>query len=413
MNDGGAAHIAFFSLPGHGHVNPALGVVEELTARGHRVSFAATDRFAGAVSEAGAELVRYESTMDGLPVKDDAAGRADRFGSGDLAAVLLDLLRETLAVLAPLDRAFAADRPDLVVYDDPSGWAARLVAARRGIPAVPYRTTFAAGPDWSLGRHRTDVDPAAPEIVRVYHGIARLLARLNVAIEPAELMAGSESGPALVFVPREFQFRGETFGEDVHFAGPCLARRAGDGDWSRAGGAGRDRPLVYVSLGTIHNDNAAFFRSCAEAFAGLPWDVVMAVGDQVGAEVLADVPAQVEVRRHVPQLRVLREADLFVTHGGMGSVMESLSFGVPMVAVPQMSEQRANADRVVELGLGVLLRRDRVSSEALRGAALEVLGGASYAERAGWMRGRIAASGGAPAAADFLESLVVRERVSR
>ncbi|WP_324847111.1 nucleotide disphospho-sugar-binding domain-containing protein [Streptomyces sp. CB02613] len=93
--------------------------------------------------------------------------------------------------------------------------------------------------------------------------------------------------------------------------------------------------------------------------------------------------------------------------------MESLSFGVPMVAVPQMSEQRANADRVVELGLGVLLRRDRVSSEALRGAALEVLGGASYAERAGWMRGRIAASGGAPAAADFLESLVVRERVSR
>ncbi|MET7606054.1 macrolide family glycosyltransferase [Streptomyces avermitilis] len=413
MSDGSPAHIAFFSLPGHGHVNPALGVVEELTARGHRVSFAATDRFAAAVAEAGAELVRYESTMDGLPVADDAADRADRFGSGDLAKVLLDLLRETLAVLGPLDRAFAADRPDLVVYDDPSGWAARLIAARRGIPALPYRTTFAAGADWSLARHRTDVDPTAPEIMRVFHGIARLLTRLNVAIEPAELMAGSESGPALVFVPREFQFRGETFGEDFHFVGPCLARRAVDGEWSRAGGVGRERPLVFVSLGTIHNDNVAFFQSCVDAFAGLPWDVVMAVGNQIDTAVLSGVPAHVEVRRHVPQLQVLREADLFVTHAGMGSVMESLSFGVPMVAIPQMSEQRANADRVVELGLGALLHRDRVTAQALREAARGVLGAPSYAERAGWMRERIAASGGAPAAADLLESLVAQMRVPR
>ncbi|MGW7026982.1 macrolide family glycosyltransferase [Streptomyces xanthophaeus] len=400
------AHIAFFALPGHGHVNPALGVVEELTARGHRVTFATTDRFATAVSGAGATVLRYESTMDGLPARDGAADRADRFGSDDLAVVLRDLLRETLAALTPLDRAFAADRPDLVVYDDPSGWAARLIAARRGIPAVPYRTTFAASTEWSLAARQTDVDPLDPGIVRVFHGIAKLLERLKVPIGPRELMTGSESGPALVFVPREFQFKGETFGEDVHFAGPCLARRASDGEWDRPEDATDGRPLVLVSLGTIHNDNTAFFQTCIDAFADLPWNIVMAVGNQITPTDLTDIPDHIDVRPHVPQLQILRHADLFITHAGMGSVMEALSFGVPMVAIPQMSEQRANADRLTELGLGQILHRDRLTPQTLRDTAHHVLTHTPYRDHAHTMRDHITHAGGAPAAADFLESLL-------
>ncbi|ATL27336.1 macrolide family glycosyltransferase [Streptomyces formicae] len=407
--EGRGAHIAFFSLPGSGHVNPTLGVVEELVARGHRVSFAVTERFAGAVEEAGARLVPYESTMDGLPAKDDPADRAERFGSDDLVRVLHDLLRETLAVLGPLDRFCAEDRPDLIVYDDPSGWGARIVAARRGIPALPYRTTFAAGEEWSLAEHHTDVDVSDPEIVRIYRGIAKLLARVGVRLQPQQLMSGSDKGPALVFVPRDFQYRAETFGDDFHFVGPCLARRASEGGWHRAGRPDAQRPLVLVSLGTIHNGDLSFYQRCVDAFADAEWDVVMAVGDQVDVDRLVGVPAHVEVRRHVPQLQVLREADLFVTHAGMGSVMEALSFGVPMVTVPQMAEQRANADRVVELGAGVLLHRNDVSAASLRAAARSVLDDAGFAERAGALRERVERSGGAGAAVDVIESLLAAE----
>ncbi|QTE03028.1 macrolide family glycosyltransferase [Streptomyces cyanogenus] len=404
--DSRPAHVAFFALPGHGHVNPALGVAAELTRRGHRVTFATTDRFATAAAATGAVPLRYESTMDGLPAKDSAADRPDRFGSDDLARVLRDLLRETVAVLGPLDRAFAQDRPDLVVYDDPSGWAARLIAARRGIPVLPYRTTFAAGAGWSLATHRTDVDPSHPEIMRVFHAVTTLLDRLKVPLGPKELMTGSESGPALVCIPREFQFRGETFGEDFHFVGPCWSERRFDGEWSRPGDGSGERPLVLVSLGTIHNDDVGFFQACVDAFAGLPWDVVMAVGDRVDPGVLSGVPAHVQVRAHVPQLRVLREADLFVTHAGMGSVMESLFFGVPMVAIPQMSEQRANADRLVGLGLGVMLHRREVTAASLREAARAVLADSSYGDRVRDMRGHVRRAGGAPAAADVIESLL-------
>ncbi|MFJ8085528.1 nucleotide disphospho-sugar-binding domain-containing protein, partial [Streptomyces sp. NPDC096205] len=162
-----------------------------------------------------------------------------------------------------------------------------------------------------------------------------------------------------------------------------------------------------------HNDDLGFFQTCVDAFAGLPWDVVMAVGDRVDPARLAGVPGHVEVRAHVPQLRVLREADLFVTHAGMGSVMESLSFGVPMVAIPQMSEQRANADRVVELGLGVMLHRSEVTADGLRRAALGVLSDSSFGARVQEMRGHIQRAGGAPAAADTIESVLVRAEVGR
>jgi MGT family glycosyltransferase len=76
---------------------------------------------------------------------------------------------------------------------------------------------------------------------------------------------------------------------------------------------------------------------------------VLAVGG-VDPAALGPIPPNVEVHAHVPQLAVLRRARVFVTPAGMGSTMESLYFGVPMVAVPQMAEQRVNADRVAEAG---------------------------------------------------------------
>ncbi|MET7606055.1 macrolide family glycosyltransferase [Streptomyces avermitilis] len=409
------SHIGFFNIPGTGHVNPTVGIVAELVDRGHRVSYAVPADQGAEVEKAGATLVPYESTMGRFRSTMTELEDNDRFTTGDFVQVLHGLVQETEALYPQLERVFADDRPDALIYDGLSGWTGRLLASSWGVPTVRSIPTLAANEHWSLGTdgEYADFEPDHPGLQAVYEDITAMLARVGSNSSAQEFFEGSESGPALVFVPREFQFRGETFGEDFHFVGPCWSERRFDGEWSRAGGVGRERPLVFVSLGTIHNDNVAFFQSCVDAFAGLPWDVVMAVGNQIDTAVLSGVPAHVEVRRHVPQLQVLREADLFVTHAGMGSVMESLSFGVPMVAIPQMSEQRANADRVVELGLGALLHRDRVTAQALREAARGVLGAPSYAERAGWMRERIAASGGAPAAADVVESLLTTAQAHR
>src|SRR5690606_4443087 len=103
------------------------------------------------------------------------------------------------------------------------------------------------------------------------------------------------------------------------------------------------------------NDVPDFFRMCFEALGDVGARVVLACGKRISDDALKSAPSSFVVARSVPQLDVLERASVFVTHGGMGSVMEALYFGVPMVVVPHNFEQGVTAKRVAELGLGVAL----------------------------------------------------------
>ncbi|MFJ3973821.1 glycosyltransferase, partial [Streptomyces sp. NPDC090021] len=74
-----------------------------------------------------------------------------------------------------------------------------------------------------------------------------------------------------------------------------------------------------------------------------------------------------------------------------------------IVAIPQMGEQRANADRVVELGLGTLLHRHRLTPDQLRSTVDATMHDPGIRARLAVMRERITATGGATAAADVIE----------
>ncbi|MBN1138578.1 MAG: glycosyl transferase, partial [Anaerolineae bacterium] len=79
------------------------------------------------------------------------------------------------------------------------------------------------------------------------------------------------------------------------------------------------------------------------------------------------------VRKHVPQLEILKRADLFVTHGGMNSVSEGLWYGVPLVVIPQGSDQYLVASRVEALKAGVALDKRRITPQALRQAVDSIM----------------------------------------
>jgi UDP:flavonoid glycosyltransferase YjiC (YdhE family) len=79
---------------------------------------------------------------------------------------------------------------------------------------------------------------------------------------------------------------------------------------------------------------------------------------------------------------------------------------VPLVAVPQMAEQRANADRIAELGLGTVLPPEAVTADTLWAAVEAVAGDGHVRERLAWMRAEMTAAGGAPAAADAVERIL-------
>jgi MGT family glycosyltransferase len=237
--------------------------------------------------------------------------------------------------------------------------------------------------------------------------IAAALARYQAELT-ADRLLGSDSGtPVIAYFPRAFQRRGDHFGAHVRFVGPCLPSRpawvppapAGPPAW-RPGRAG---PRVLVSLGTVFNRQPALFRRCIDAFAGLDCQVVAALGGMDAAD-LGPLPGNAQAHAYVPLTEVLPDADVLVGHGGMTSTMEALAHGVPIVALPQMPEQRINAERLAELGLGRHLEADRQTGEAVRETVAAVIGDGGVRPRLDWMRAQIGGAPGARAAAEVIEN---------
>ncbi|WP_433280203.1 macrolide family glycosyltransferase [Pseudonocardia xinjiangensis] len=383
----------FLPMPGLGHVNPTLAVATELVARGHQVTYLLPDQFRDTVAATGAELVEYTAPPFQPPKPGEAV-------EGHLAVLMQQLMATAEQVAPLLLDLYDRQRPDLVVGENFSIWGTLLVAARSA-RAVQLSASYPPGPHSPVTRRFPAAGNAGPPPVDTIR-LAAVADRYGVRVaDPASLIWG-HTLPTVVFMPAEFHPDHEALGAAVHFVGPALGRpEPADGfDLS----AWETTPGVYVSLGTAFNERKEFFQACLEAFAHSDRPVLVNHGRRLGAADFPDVPDNVVLASHVPQLRVLEHAAAFVTHGGMGSTMEAIFHGVPMVVVPQMVEQEATADRVAELGLGVQLDPADATPGALAKAVDTVVSDPAYRAACARMGALARAAGGAPAAADVLEA---------
>ncbi|MER6778553.1 MULTISPECIES: macrolide family glycosyltransferase [unclassified Streptomyces] len=377
-------HVAVFNVPMHGHVISTLAVVRELVSRGHRVSYAVTAEFADDVRAVGAVPVLYDAPDVGEAPEDMAVGVT--------GAVVVNV-----AALPQLEEAFGQDVPD-VVLSDVYAWAGPLLAARWGVPAVQLAPTHI--PYDGLVKEFFGLDDIAQ-----IPGFPELAGALDEFGVPGGVHALTLAPPrTIAFFPRSFQRLPQTVrAGEAHWVGPAISDRSFQGSWQRPDNG---KPVLYVSLGSQFNKRPEFYRSCLEAFDGLGWHVVMSVGAEVAAAGLGAVGDGFEVHASVPQLDVLASAAAFVTHGGMGSLMEALSLGVPVVVVPQMAEQRVNAAQVERLGVGRHLPREQATARALREAVQAVAADARVAGAVAGLRREIHEAGGAAAAADVVEKVL-------
>ncbi|MCK8681038.1 macrolide-inactivating glycosyltransferase [Streptomyces lichenis] len=392
------AHIAMFSIAAHGHVNPHLDVIRELVDRGHRVSFAVPASFAEQVAATGARPVPYTST---LPTDDDP----DAWGT-ELVENLEPFLADAIQALPQLADAFEGDRPDLVLHDTACA-AAPVLAHRWGVPALSLWPHMAP---WE-GYEEEVGDPMYAELRQSERGKAYYeryqgwLAEHGIDADPARFIGRPRK--AVVLIPRALQPNADRVDQSVYrFVGACQGERADQGGWQRPDGAEK---VLLVSLGSAFTKQPAFYRACVEAFGGLPgWHVVLQIGKHVDPAELGAVPGNIEVRTWVPQLAVLRQADAFITHAGMGGSQEGLTTGTPMVAVPQAADQFGNADMLVSLGVARRLDTEQATAEALRTAVLELVADPETARRAEAIRREMSEEGGTPRAADLVEAELPR-----
>jgi hypothetical protein len=170
-------------------------------------------------------------------------------------------------------------------------------------------------------------------------------------------------------------------------------------------------PLVLVAFGsllrhTVGVDGSPLAR-VVEALGTLPCTAVVALGDDDAvASWTGPRPANVQLTGFVAQRALLPRCDLFITHAGFGSLRESLTAGVPMLALPLHSEQPANARRLADLGVARTLDPATASPAEIASAARTLLTDPAYRAAAGDWQRRITALPDTSAMIHDLEALV-------
>ncbi|MGI5519980.1 macrolide family glycosyltransferase [Micromonospora sp. CA-259024] len=394
-------HIAFVSMPAFGHVNPSLPLVEELVSRGYRITYATGERFLPIVEAAGARGIPLN--LSGMPARPPSG---DEFTVDALVPMMEKFLREVRETFPPMLAHFEQDVPSAVCYDLTT-FPGRMLADKLGVldvSLIPYLASNEKFGLQDLMKHDSFA-PDNPKLMEYGKKIGMFAAEYGLDLAP-QAYGGDAATLNLVLVAKELQIAAESFDDRFVFLGPQLGRRLENEHWTPPADG---KPVMLITLGTIWSENAAFFRTCVEAFGDSEWHVVMAIGERTDPDEVGPTPENFEVFRFVPQLAVLRHARIFVSHAGMNGVMEALSFGVPIVGAPQQPEQDTNGRRVEELGLGRSLGMRAPDAETLRAAVRDVDGSAEIRANAARMQKTFEAYEGARVGADAIEAGLARK----
>lgn len=334
--------ILFINLPYHGHVIPTIGLVQELIKAGHQVTYLLPCDWEDKIAGSDADFLGYENSP-----KLDKQIRNAFFKAEEVIADF-----------------------DLLIYEQ-FFFVGKHLAEKHGRKCVRIFTAPATNKELM---HRF-ISSGGPMGIFRFPFIGRLWTqdcvkglgiRLKCRNWLDEILENSPDCN-LVYTLHSFQPYAHDFPEEkFHFIGPSVYDRREEEI------SALPKPVIYISIGTILKGGDRFFRACMEAFGSESVTVVLSVGNYDISK-LGSIPENFVVRNHVPQIAVLKQASLFITHGGMNSVSEAMVSGVPMVVIPFVSDQPVNAQQVAHLGLGRVLEYKAITADSLKETAFAVM----------------------------------------
>lgn len=334
--------ILFINLPYYGHVVPTIGLVQELVKQGCEVTYLIPFDWKDRIADSGAEFYGYQNHKQ-----------------------LSEQIKNAYAAADSIIEQF-----DFVIYEQFFFLGKHLAEKHH----KPVARVFTA-PVTNKRLMEEFIASKGPLSIFKHKWIARAFTKdiaKNIPMKTDNWLDEIIQNPPelnLVYTLREYQPYEEEFPDAQYkFLGPSIYERKTHGfDFVKS-----ERPVVYISLGTVIKGAVFFFQNCVDAFRGENLDVIISVGQKFDVRKLKNVPQNVHIYKSVPQLDVLKMADVFVTHGGMNSVSEALVYGTPMVAIPFVSDQPVNARRIEKLGVGKKLEYSAANKNTIKNTVLSV-----------------------------------------
>ncbi len=384
--------ILLTTQPAYGHFRPLLPLAEALRARGHDVQVATSRRFGPVVEAHGlpgepAGLDWLESDKSTIPdeLRAPQDSTLETFFAHQFVRMTAERMARDVAILAQ------QWRPDVIVRES-TEFGGALVGELLELPVVSVQV---ASPSLITPSVLAEVERAWNE------------ARAHLGLPPDPGLERLQSQPVVCFAPPDLH------DPDVSLPQGLTSFRADPpkGATLPTGmdGLGSQRPMVYVTLGTVFNDpeyELPFFPAVLDGLRDEAVDLVVTVGPNVDPTSLGDQPPSVHVAAYLPQRSVLERCSAVICHGGYGTLLDAIDAAVPLVVVPFGADQHINAASVERLGIGRVIKEEGLTPVTLREAVLALLAEPAWRRNIGQLRDQWHALPGPDAAAFLVERQV-------
>ena len=413
------ARLGIISPPVPGHLNPFIALALALRDRGHDAVFIQMADVGPRVRRAGLAFVPIgaaDHPEGSLAPSLEALGRLH--GRAALRHVVEAVSRTTAMFCREGVDALRDARVDGVLVDQTEPVGA-LLAERLGVPWItvcnallvnrepgvpPPFTPWMPSDAWPALLRNAIGYRAADFALRAVHQVL-LAQRRAWGLRDWRSMEASFSPLAqLSQQPAAFDFPRRSLPPTFHYCGPFrhAAMEQVPFDWARLDG----RPLVYGSLGTLQGSKRDVFSHFVEACRTLDVQLVLTHGGALPGDAVRVLEEGAVVVPYAPQEALLARAAAALTHAGLNTVLDALTYGVPLVAVPLAFEQPAIAARVVWTGCGRTVPLARLRARRLRVALQAVLEEPAYRAGADRLRRSVAEAGGAARAVSVIAQAV-------
>ncbi|CAI9762677.1 unnamed protein product [Fraxinus pennsylvanica] len=376
--------ILMFPWLAHGHVFPYLELAKKLSQKNFHIYFCSTAINLSSISKTieknfwdiSIELIELH-----LPSWPDLPPHyhTTKNVPPELMPKLLEAFQMSSSSFSDI---ISTLKPDLLFYDVFQPWAAAL-ASSLGIPAVHFSTAGAT--PYSFGHHRFTYGNANFPYPAIYlQDYERKETDFQLNIKDADegfAFGNFKRSCDIVLMMSCRAIEGKYIDylsvlsrKKVVPVGPLITQPTNEEDDSEIlQWLSKKSPLstVYVSFGS---ENYLSKEQIEEMALGLEfcdvnfiWVVRFPLGNTIRIEETLPEGFSERVKDRgmivqgwAPQAKILAHPSIggFVSHCGWSSIVESIHFGIPVIAMPLKLDQPLNARLVVEAGVSVEVARD-------------------------------------------------------
>jgi UDP:flavonoid glycosyltransferase YjiC (YdhE family) len=389
--------ILFATMPFDGHFNPLTGVAMHLKAAGHDVRWYAGPSYAAKLARLGiphlpfqrATEINQQNIGELFPERAKLSGPAlIRFEVGH---IFIDNTEKYFEDVREIDASFPFD----ALFCDAGFYAMKIIKEKLGKRVCAFGLVPSMETSKDVPPNFVGLKPARTAIGRFVHQGMRAMMEQMVMSEGKGIYNGMLAAhglaplegslfdipyrsPDVLFqsgVPG-FEYPRRDPNPKVKFVGPLLPYQSAIATaFSQPEKLDKVKPVILISQGTVDNkDPGKLIVPALEALKDTGALLIVATSYSKTEELRKSYPQDnIIIEDFVDFDFILDHTDLFICNGGYGSILLSLSKGVPVLAAGVREGKNDINAHVDYFGVGIDLRTESPRPHAIRRAAERIL----------------------------------------